>query len=79
MTELVETYELNQESGRSRLVGWHTMAVADIDGAELKEIDTRRDEFLPPLLREALAALDERFVLQLRRPGTMTRFFLKGK
>jgi hypothetical protein len=79
MLEIVETYELNQESGRNRIVGWHTVEVEGLDVAEMKEIDTRKDEFLPPLLREALAERGERHVLQLHRSGTMTRFFLKGK
>jgi hypothetical protein len=79
LIELVETYEVNQESGRNRLVGWHTVDVAGMDEAEMKEIDARRDKFLPPLLREALADRGERYVLQLPRSGTMTRFFIRDK
>jgi hypothetical protein len=77
MIELVERYQRNGESGRDRIVGWDTREVAGMDEAEMKEFDIRKDVFLPPLLREALVALDKRNILMLSRSGTMTRYFIK--
>lgn len=79
MREMVEKYQRNEESGRDRIIGWEPRDVEGLDEAEMKEVDIRKDVFLPPLLREALVALDVRHVRLLSRAGTMTRFFIGSK